>query len=67
MITYTETSTESLTEHLQAVTQLDGSLDAVELTRVLSLVPGLHIAQCYLTPVISEKGNFAPTQITLCY
>ena len=48
----------SLTEDLQAVAELYGRLDAVELTGVLPLVPGLHITQCDLTPVISEIGNF---------
>ena len=50
--------TVSLTEDLQAVAELDGRLDAVELTGVLPLVPGLHITQGDLTPVVSEIGNF---------
>ena len=48
-----------LTEDLQAVGELDGRLDAVELTGVVPLVPGLHITQGDLTPVISEIEKFA--------
>ena len=48
-----------LTEDLQAVAQFYGRLDAVELTGVLALVPGLHITQGDLTPVISEIEKFA--------
>ena len=40
--------------------QLDGCLDAVELTGVLSLVPGLDIAERDLTPVISEILMWSP-------
>ena len=53
-----------LTEDLQVVAELDGGLNAVELTGVLPLVPGLHVPQRDLTPVISEIENMSPSLIT---
>ena len=44
----------SLTEDLQLVAEVYGGHDAVQLTRVVPLVPGLDIPQCDLTPIISE-------------
>ena len=48
----------SLTEDLQLVAEVYGGHDAVQLTRVVPLVPGLHIPQCDLTPIISEIKRF---------
>ena len=48
----------SLTEHLQLVAEVYGGHDAVQLTRIVPLVPGLDIPQCDLTPIISEIKRF---------